>query len=76
MKNLYVIKIRGKDEWLTDNYYKPSPKNSPFLKDAHKFRSFELLLATKTILRDKNKYTVYKYFEKQEGEVILSEKSD
>nr|DAH24365.1 MAG TPA: hypothetical protein [Caudoviricetes sp.] len=76
MKNVYVIRVKGKDEWLTDEYYKPSSKKSPFLKDAHKFGAFELLLATKTILRDKNKYIVYKYFEKQEGEVILSEKND
>lgn len=69
--NLYVIKNKRTDLYLMDDYYKPKHKESYFLEDAHKFNSFELFLATKTILLNKNKYEVYKYREMSNKEKRL-----
>lgn len=71
MKKRYVIRVKDKDAYLTNDYYKPKSKSSYYLEDAHLFSAFELLLARKTVLKNKGAYVVYGYEEIQKGEVIL-----
>ena len=56
----YVIKNRRTNMFLSKSFYKDN-KQSINIKDAYKFSAFELLLASRTILREREKYIVYQY---------------
>jgi hypothetical protein len=70
-KEKYVVKHKASDMYLTDGYYKSLRNRSLFLSDAHLFSAFELKLASCTLLRNKDKYIVYKYKQLKDNENIL-----
>lgn len=71
MKRKYVVKHKESDMYLTDNYYKSLKNRSVFLSDAHLFSAFELKLVSSILLRNKDKYIVYKYKQLKDNENIL-----
>lgn len=53
----YVIKNKEKNLYLDNGFYLNS-KGCKDMKNAHKFTAFELLLASRTILKNKHNYIV------------------
>lgn len=70
-KEKYVVKNNATDMYLTDSYYKSKNRESLFLGDAHLFSAFELKLASTKVLKNKKNYTVYKYNQLNDKEIIL-----
>jgi hypothetical protein len=58
---VYIVEYKGDGNFLKKSYWKGIKKNTTmFLSEAHLFTKFELKLAFRTILRNKNNYKVYK----------------
>ncbi len=56
----YIVKNKNTNLYLDDGFYHKS-KGSNKLKNAHRFSAFELLLASKTVLINRERYIVYNY---------------
>ena len=56
MKYLVKHKITGK--YLSKTYYKDN-KQTEDINEAYKFSAFELVVATRTFLREKQKFIIY-----------------
>lgn len=54
----YIVKNRITNRYL-DNIFYRNLKGCKDIKNAHKFSMFELLLASKTVLKNKRNYIVY-----------------
>ena len=55
----FVVKNRSNNSYLTSSYYKKILPVTNNLYQAHVFNSFELLLASKTVLLNRKNYIVY-----------------
>lgn len=58
---MYVVEYRGNGDYLTKNYWKGVKNHTTmFLSEAHLFTLFELKLALRTILHNRENYKIYK----------------
>lgn len=57
----FVIRNKSTGKYLTSDYYRGNLEGRLNLKDAHLFSPFELLLASRAILKNKSNYIVYEY---------------
>ena len=56
----YIVENKREHKFLTAHYASPDNKYTSDITKAYKFSAFELLLASKTVLRNKNNYIVYR----------------
>lgn len=68
---MYLVKNKATRLFLIDNYYRNRKDGTDQFRKAHKFSSFELLLASKTVLSNKVNYIVYDYDQLEEAEKDL-----
>ncbi len=58
----FIVRDKIKKMYLSNSYFKNNKnKFTENYEDAHRFTSFELYLASKTILKNKKRYIVYLY---------------
>ena len=58
----FIVRDKIEKMYLSNSYYKNrDDKFTDNYETAHKFTSFELLLASKTVLKNRKRYMVYIY---------------
>ncbi|MBQ6628557.1 MAG: hypothetical protein IJI98_11140 [Methanosphaera sp.] len=58
---MFVVEYKGNGDYLTKSYWKGVKNHTTmFLSEAHLFTLFELKLAFRTILHNRENYKVYK----------------
>ena len=68
-KKRFIVENKNTHGFLESNYFKGFLPGTTDLKKAYKFSEFELWLASKTMLRNRENYIVYR-----EEELIVTEK--